>query len=179
MTTQRGQIRAADDVSTPTPEARLHHDGKPQLRERANGRQQPGVGVRKPGAKQEPGGQKLVVGGEQRSRPIERADTAGRERAECPESVLDAVQRREHVEPAEGCIAVAEPGNRLIGCQEAELHSAWRGSGEGEVRLGGSLGDDRELHEIVVPAATTVRKGSHGLLSASSPERDSFDRLAP
>ena len=133
---KRGQILAADDVSTPTPEARLHHNGKPHLREWSTGRQQPGAGMRKPGAKQEPGGQKLVVGGEQRSCPIERADAAGRERAERPEPVLDTVQRREHVEPAEGGVAVAESGHCLIGCKEAEaaLRAARRRRARGSFR---------------------------------------------
>ena len=92
------------------PKRGFTHDGKPHLRERSTGRQQPGAGMRKPGAKQEPGGQKLVVGGEQRAGPIERADAAGRERAECPEAVLDTVERRKHVEPAERGVAVPELG---------------------------------------------------------------------
>ncbi len=115
--------------------------------------------MRKPGAKQEPGGQKLVVGGEQRAGPVERADAAGRERAERPEPVLDAVERREHVEPAERGVAVTELGDRLLGRVEAEAHSARRGGGERKVRFGRALGDDRELHGLVVPAVRTVRKG--------------------
>ena len=126
--------------------------------------------MRKPGAKQEPGGQKLVVGGEQRARPVERADAAGRERAERPEPVLDAVERRQDVEPPERGVAVLELGDRLLGREEAEADAARRGGGEREVRFGGALGDDRELHGIVVPAVRTVRKGAHGLLSGSSPD---------
>ena len=115
VTAEGVQILALDDVRTPTPEARLHDNGKPQLRERSTGRQQPGAGMRKPGAKQEPGGQKLVVGGEQRTRPVERADAAGRERAERPEPVLDAVERRQDVEPPERRVAVLELRDRLLG----------------------------------------------------------------
>jgi hypothetical protein len=135
--------------------------------------------MRKPGVKQEPGGQKLVVGGQQRACPVERADAAGGERAERPEPVLDSVERRQHVEPSQRSVALAELGDRLLGREETEAHSARRGGRERKVRFGRALGDDRELHGIVVPAVRTVRKGLRRLHSGSSPDGHSSDRLAP
>ena len=57
--------------------------------------------MRDPGLHELARGQKLVVGGQERARPVEDADTARRELAELGDAVVDAVQRRLDVEPAE------------------------------------------------------------------------------
>lgn len=75
--------------------------------------------MRKPGVTQEPGGQKLVVGREQGAGPVEHRDSASRERAEGPETVVDAVERAQHVETAERGVAPAERRHRLLGGNEA------------------------------------------------------------
>ena len=70
-------------------------------------------GCGKPGAAQQPGGEELVVRREQRRGTVQHRDAARLERSERPEAVVDAVERRQHVDPADRAVARAQRLERL------------------------------------------------------------------
>ena len=159
--------------AAPAPVPGLDDDGRLQGRSRAGPADDLGPRVREPGPAEEARGQKLVVGGEQEGRPVEHADAAGRENAERPEAVVDAVERRPHVEPTERGVAGAEPLERLDRSHGHELQTVETDGGEcerGGCRLAGDDGDEHGGRSKVTRTAdrkallrtVTVRESATG-----------------
>ena len=115
-------VVAADDVAAPAAEPGLDEPPARRTRESASPRLQDGrARMREPGSAEEPGGEKLVVGREQRAGGVENLDSCRLERAERPQAVVDAVERRQHVEAAQRRVAGAEAEEALLGRQDAAV----------------------------------------------------------
>jgi hypothetical protein len=106
--------------------------------------------MRNAGGAQETGGDQLVVRGEERRRAVEDADALRLELADDPQSVLDAVELRRHVETIERDVAPAEREERIPRSEQLPVGATPPPCGERNVRLGQLVCDDRELHAVSV-----------------------------
>jgi hypothetical protein len=86
------------------------------------------------------------VGGEQRSRAVQDGDAAGREDAEGPEPVFDAVERRQDVEPSERGVARPELTERLERRHRHELGTARARGRKAKRGRRGLLRDEGDEH---------------------------------
>ena len=77
---------------------------------------------------------------------VQHRHAARLERSERPEPVVDAVERRQHVDPADRAIARAQRLERLGGGQERPVRAVAADPHEGLVGEGRSLGDDGDPH---------------------------------
>ena len=125
-------------------------------------RHMPRGGMRHPGGLEQPGCHQLVVGGRQRPQPVEHPYPFGLQSRELPGPGLDAVDGRENVEPSQGGVAVAEAAQRLGGGEHSGLDPCRYGLEEPEIRIGLSVGDQREMH---LSAQCAARTGSNPLLN--------------
>jgi hypothetical protein len=66
------------------------------------------------GTAEEASGEELVVGREERRRFVQDGDTPSGERAERPESVVDAVERRQDVQAPERGVTRLEHPERVL-----------------------------------------------------------------
>ena len=126
---------AAHDVASPAPGPRLQHDRGLKLRPREPRRDVHRSGVRDAGGEERVRGRELVVRPRETRAVVQHDHTAPLKRLQRPPAGLDAVERGQHVEPAERHVAGAKAGDRLPRCQhDSEPSVGRRGAG----------GDDRE-----------------------------------
>ena len=130
MAQQRTVVLAEHDVPSQLAEARLQDDRKLDVRQRITELEQARAWMREFRALQDACRQELVVRGEERAGAVERADALGRERPELPEAVVDTVEGRQDVEPAERRIAWRQLGERVGGRQDPEVDPARRRTNE-------------------------------------------------
>ena len=112
--------------------------------------QDPRARVRQAPAGKHARGEQLVVRREQRARSVEHTDTARGKRAERPQPVLHTVEPVGDVEAAEDDATRLHERRCLLGGQDPRVHAARRRGGEGGVRGGAALGDDREQHNFCI-----------------------------
>ena len=111
-------ITAEADVLAPAAEARLDDRRKVEVGQRRVPLDQHRPRVRQPGPAQQARGQQLVVGEDDRVRPVQHPDARLVEPLERPEPVLDPVERLAHVEPRERDVPAAERQQRLARSQQ-------------------------------------------------------------
>ena len=155
---ERDLVAAELDVAAPAAEARLDDDRPLPVRHVAAGMEDPRARVWQPRALEHLCGQQLVVRREQRAGAVEHDDAARGERAERPEAVLDAVEAVDDVEPAERDRSRLQQRRGLLGDEDPRVDPARRRRGEGDVRGGTTLGDDREQHAFSI-AENALRVG--------------------
>ena len=93
---------------------------------------------------------------EQRAGTVEDDDAACRKRPERPEAVLDPVQPLDDVETAERDRSRLQQRRCLAGREDPRIDAARRRRGEGDVRGGATLGDDREQHDFSIAEKAAV-----------------------
>ena len=86
------------------------------------------------------------MGGEERARAVEHADSARRELAELGHAVVDAVQRRLDVQPTQRHVTRLQPLERLLGREDQRFNPRPGPRSERDVGLRRALGDEREDH---------------------------------
>jgi hypothetical protein len=128
---------ASHDVTPPAPVARLEDDRWGERVERPITLDVATGGLRDTGPAEESRGEELVVGGEQRARVVQHRNAARGEDPQSPEPVLDAVERRPHVEPSERGISRCERAGGLNRRHRDELEPPYARPGEREGRRAG------------------------------------------
>ena len=132
-------VRLADDhVPSPAAVPRLDDDRRMQRLERAPGTEVPCPGMREARAAKQAGGHELVVRRDQGGGAVQDRDATGRQDAEGPEAVVDAVEGLAHVEAAEHCVPGAERRGRYRRRHRDDLHIGRRSvaASASVVRLG-------------------------------------------
>ena len=129
-------------MAAPAAEARLDHDrARPGLVS-ADRRDKPCLRVGDARAREQPGGEELVVGREERRGVVQDRDSAGRELSERLHADLDPVQGRAHVEPGECDVAGAQHRESADRIEQQPV----AGAGEGDVGRAPVPGDDGVTH---------------------------------
>jgi hypothetical protein len=125
-------------------------------------------------AAKEPGREELVVGGEQRSGLVEHGDASRCEGAESPQAVVHAVERRQHVQPAERNVAGTQHVERAVGSHRLPPGVPERGGGERVVGGRGTTGDQSEPHGVrYMHSAGLFTTAVHQFVTAAVPDRPS------
>ena len=88
--------------------------------------------------------------GEQCLGGVQDSDAGTREELELPEPGLDAVERAAHVEPPNGDVAGLEAQHGLGRRRHCHAPAPPARGGQAEIRPGGAVGDQRDLHPVAV-----------------------------
>ena len=142
---------AAHDVPAPAAEARLQHDRGSSRATGATARRAACADDRRR-RRRAPRGRELVVGAREARAVVEHDHSAPIERLERPPGRDDAVERGQHVEPAERDVSRPQPRHRLAGRQ----HDTEPGVGRG----GTGCDDGEDAHLQAVSVRSCRRKGS-------------------